>query len=94
MVGIGRNHTVVEPSRDWMKPRFLFVGGDWQRKNGDAVLRAFDRLRSRIPGARLDLVGNHPEVSMEGVYGHGWLSLADAEERAELTASSPKQPAL
>ena len=36
--------------RDWSRPRFLFVGMDWARKNGAGVLRAFARLRER--GAR------------------------------------------
>ena len=38
----------------------------------------------RRSGAHLDLVGSHPSVSVEGVRGHGWLSLADSEARAKL----------
>jgi glycogen synthase len=82
VVGIGRNHAPRPVPRDWSTPRFLFVGGDWKRKNGDAVVRAFARLRERIPGARLDLVGRHPAI--EGVVGHGALSLARADERDEV----------
>ena len=29
VVGIGRNHEPEAPERDWSRPRFLFVGGEW-----------------------------------------------------------------
>jgi len=65
-------------------PHFLFVGIDWGRKNGDAVLAAFGRLREVFPEATLDLVGGHPQVDLPGVRGHGRLSLADRDESARL----------
>lgn len=77
VVGVGRNHVPPCPDRDWSSPRALFVGKGWERKNGDAVLRAFARLRAQRPDARLDVVGDHPRLDMEGVHGHGLLSMAD-----------------
>ncbi len=77
VVGVGRNHVPPCPDRDWSSPRALFVGIGWERKNGDAVLRAFARLREQRPDARLDVVGDHPRLDMQGVHGHGQLSLAD-----------------
>lgn len=77
VVGFGRNFEgggeVAE--RDWSVPRFLFVGFDWERKRGTAVLDAFAAVRERYPTATLDLVGNHPEVDAENVTGHGTISL-------------------
>ncbi len=84
VVGIGRNHSPRPAPRDWDTPRFLFVARDWERKNGDAVVRGFARLQQRLPTARLDLVGNHPRVGGDGVVGHGWLSLADEGQRRQL----------
>jgi glycosyltransferase involved in cell wall biosynthesis len=75
VVGIGCNHVAPEVRRDWSEPRFLFVGLDWERKNGEGLLRAFARLREQLPTARLDLVGGHPPISQEGVTGHGVLRL-------------------
>jgi glycosyltransferase involved in cell wall biosynthesis len=75
VVGIGCNHVAPARARDWSAPRFLFVGLDWERKNGSGVLRAFARLRERLPAARLDLVGGHPPLSQGGVRGHGILRL-------------------
>ena len=85
VVGVGNNHNPppVE-GRDWSEPRFLFVGTDWQRKNGDGLLRAFARLRQEIPTARLDVVGNHPPLNQPGVTGHGFLRMDDAEQRRSL----------
>lgn len=88
VVGLGRN---FEPSadagRDWTTPRFLFLGVDWERKGGPAVLEAFGRVRERHPAATLDLVGGHPDsIEAEGVRGHGCLSLGEASEREQLSA--------
>jgi len=79
VVGVGRNIDAGRPERDWSVPRFLFVGADWRRKRGDAVLAAFAQVRERHPEATLDLVGNHPELDAPGVTGHGRLPLGSAE---------------
>jgi glycosyltransferase involved in cell wall biosynthesis len=84
-VGLGRNSEPVPPAdRDWSRPRFLFVGLDWEGKNGPGVLRAFARLRAELPDARLDIVGGHPELDAPGVHGHGVLRMGVAEEKARL----------
>ena len=79
VVGVGRN---FEPpgavTRDWSTPRFLFVGRDWSRKNGERVLAAFSRLRTEVPDARLDVVGAHPPLHADGLVGHGVLQLTDS----------------
>jgi glycosyltransferase involved in cell wall biosynthesis len=84
VVGLGANHIVAPADREWYPPRFLFVGKDWQRKNGDAVVRAFGRLRAEHPDARLDLVGQVPPVTADGVTVHGMLPLGDPRGRQQL----------
>jgi|HubBroStandDraft_2_1064218.scaffolds.fasta_scaffold00293_2 glycosyltransferase involved in cell wall biosynthesis len=85
VVGNGQNHQAVEvASREWSNPRYLFVGVDWTRKNGDAVVRAFTRVREQCPDARLDVVGGHPRLDAPGVIGHGSLSRANADDRERL----------
>jgi glycosyltransferase involved in cell wall biosynthesis len=87
VVGIAterRGHLDDEDGRDWSVPRFLFVGWDWERKNGDAVVRAFTRLRQTVPGAELHLVGGHPRISANGVVTHGPLHLDSTRQRAEV----------
>jgi Glycosyl transferases group 1 len=89
VVGLGANHELAPPEegqRSWSPPRFLFVGVDWQRKNGEAVLDAFKAVRERFPEATLDLIGGHPRLSLEGVTGHGLLAMDDPSGRA-LTGS-------
>jgi glycosyltransferase involved in cell wall biosynthesis len=74
VVGMGhRPRSVLSESRDWATPHFLFVGVEWGRKNGKAVIDAFVRVRECIPNATLDLVGEHPEIDLPGVTGHGFL---------------------
>jgi glycosyltransferase involved in cell wall biosynthesis len=72
--------------RDWSTPHFLFIGKDWEGKNGEAVVRAFDRLRRDTPEATLDIVGNHPPLDSAGVTGHGPLSLDDPASRRRIEA--------
>ncbi len=74
VVGMGhRPRSIPLKTRDWMAPRFLFVGVDWKRKNGEAVIKAFARVRERFPDATIDIVGDHPSVDQPGVTGHGFL---------------------
>jgi glycosyltransferase involved in cell wall biosynthesis len=81
-VGLGQNHEIPLPeSRDWSTPRYLFVGSDWTRKNGPAVVAAFAQVRERHPDARLDLVGDHPPIDAPGVVAHGRLSLVTPADR-------------
>lgn len=75
VVGVGRNVEVEPVERDWSVPRFLWVGVDWERKRGAAVVEAFAAVRERHPDAVLDLVGRHPPVGATGVVGHGVLPL-------------------
>jgi glycosyltransferase involved in cell wall biosynthesis len=84
VVGIGCNHVAPAIEREWGAPRFLFVGLDWQRKNGPGLLRAFARLREKLPEAHLDLVGGHPPLSQSGVSGHGVLRLDVPEQHDRL----------
>jgi len=89
VVGLGSNGSFAERDqgeRRWTTPKFLFVGFDWVRKNGALVIEAFAEVRQRFPDARLDLVGGHPRVEMEGVEGHGLLAMNDPADRARLTA--------
>jgi glycosyltransferase involved in cell wall biosynthesis len=82
VVGRGANHLPsVSHERDWSTPRFLFVGGDWKRKNGAGLLEAFARVRAQIPSATLDVVGDHPPLGDPGVTGHGRLSSVDPDAR-------------
>jgi len=86
VVGMGHRprRLVAAVARDWSVPRFLFVGVDWVRKNGDAVLQAFEEVRREVPAATLDVVGRHPLLDQPGVTGHGFLPREDIEGQALL----------
>jgi glycosyltransferase involved in cell wall biosynthesis len=86
VVGMGHRprRRVAGAERNWSVPRFLFVGVDWQRKNGEAVLHAFGEVRRRFPDATLDVVGRHPPLDQPGVTGHGFLAREDASAQTML----------
>ena len=49
-------------------PTVLFVGNDFERKGGPELLEAFALLRSRVPSARLRIVGTpYPVPEQDGV---------------------------
>jgi glycosyltransferase involved in cell wall biosynthesis len=69
------------------RPELVFVGrADDPRKNVALLLDAFERLRGRIPEARLTLVGSRPAVPLPpGVEAIGEVpSVADPLRRAAL----------
>lgn len=53
------------PANDgYSNQRILFIGRDWERKGGPALLLAFAEARKIHPAAELVIVGAKPEVSM------------------------------
>jgi glycosyltransferase involved in cell wall biosynthesis len=81
VIGLGRNHEPRPRTGDWRVPRFLFIGREWERKNGPLLLRAFSRLHDDRPDATLDVVGEHPALDQPGVRGHGPLKLEREQDR-------------
>lgn len=49
----------------------LFVGLDFERKGGDILLAAFRKVRRRLEGAELWVVGPHPRTREPGVHWFG-----------------------
>lgn len=86
VVGFGTDLQVSDIARDWSVPRYVFIGRDWERKRGDAVVRALARVREHHPSATLDLVGEHPPIDAPGVTGHGVLRRDSAVAQDRLRA--------
>lgn len=57
-MGANLDETPDPISREFDKPRLLFVGKDFNRKGGQIVMHAFQRLRHMRPEAELLIVGN------------------------------------
>ena len=72
--------------RTLVSPRFLFIGREWVRKGGAAVLQACEALRRGGVDARMDIVGitklPGPLPAYVNVY--GYLNKNDPEEKAKL----------
>jgi glycosyltransferase involved in cell wall biosynthesis len=84
VTGEGARPLRAVAEHDWRTPCFLFVGREWERKNGPRVLRVFERVRAKRPDARLDVVGRHLETHVAGVTSRGLLPLDDPAARAQL----------
>jgi alpha-maltose-1-phosphate synthase len=70
VVGGGVNIEVLDGTRDPAPsrvPTILFVGKEFQRKGGDTLLKAFRRVRARVPEARLRIVGTEDVAPEPGV---------------------------
>lgn len=48
------------------RPLILFVGVEWERKGGPALIAAFEEVKKVIPDAGLRIVGCSPSVDMDG----------------------------
>lgn len=86
VVGMGHlpRASAEATERNWQHPRFLFVGVDWRRKNGEAVLESFRKVREVHPRATIDFVGEHREILEPGVRDHGFLPREDSGAQALL----------
>jgi glycosyltransferase involved in cell wall biosynthesis len=85
VIGVGCNHWAPRMRERWDPPRYLFVGLDWERKNGDAVIRAFAEVRDRHPEATLAVVGRHSPQEAAGVTDHGFLDMERPDHRGTLS---------
>jgi glycosyltransferase involved in cell wall biosynthesis len=85
VVGFGRNLGPRPVPRDWLPPRYLFVGQDWRRKGGNALLAAFREVRDHLPDATLTVIGAHPGLDNEpGVVPLGGLYLNRPDDRERM----------
>lgn len=64
----GNNVEVTEtPAKEksYTHQNILFVGIDWERKGGPALVEAFKLVRQKHPSATLTIVGANPDLELE-----------------------------
>jgi len=83
--GAGANLEAPPPRRT-EHPMILFVGWDWERKGGPAILDAFRVARQSIPDLELAIVGCTPVADEPGVTVIGPLDRRDPDAYAQLQA--------
>jgi glycosyltransferase involved in cell wall biosynthesis len=99
-VRVARPGVNFEIPEDWEKqydePIILFVGRNFERKGGPALLKAFRLAREQIPNARLVIVGCSPTVNEAGITVKGLIPREREHEIKELykTASVFALPSL
>ncbi len=74
--------------KDYGRARVLFVGAEFERKGGDVLLRAWERVREALPAAELHVAGpaRPADPAPGGVVYHGFLRKGDPGQGAELEA--------
>jgi glycosyltransferase involved in cell wall biosynthesis len=74
-----------EPGDGQGAPTVLFVGRDFERKGGDLLVEALERVRTSVPEARLRIVGARPRGEWpEWIEFTGYLDRDTAEGRAAM----------
>jgi glycosyltransferase involved in cell wall biosynthesis len=88
-IGAGANQWLDELDRkDYSSARALFVGVDFERKGGAALLAAWGRVRERLPDAELLVVGPRGEPPEALPAGVDWVGWSNRAELAELYRSA------
>lgn len=68
--------------RDYAKKNILFVGGNWNRKGGPVLLKAFESLKEKHPDVSLTIVSSKaPKVDISNCSVFGRLPLNDVAEK-------------
>ena len=86
--GIQHNKiTVLGSSGDFLEPssapktfgskQILFNGSDFERKGGDLVLSAFQKVKKVIPAAKLVIIGKKLSVKVDGIINPGHIPRSD-----------------
>lgn len=81
--GVDRIHE--HPGKTYAEDTVLFVGIDFPRKGGPTLLKAFEAVRRRRPGAQLWIVGPDPGEAREGVT---WFGRVNREKLNSLFAGA------
>ena len=72
VVGGGVNFDQLpEPVGPADEPNILFIGRDFERKGGDLLIEAVQRVRGEVPGATLHLVSVFDSYDADGVIAYG-----------------------
>ena len=64
----------------YAKKRILFVGVDWERKGGPALLNAFESVLETHPDASLTIVGCSPRIDLPNCRVVGRVSLPEVKK--------------
>jgi glycosyltransferase involved in cell wall biosynthesis len=79
VVGAGVNNHHLPPAvdRDWEQISILFIGFEWERKGGRALIDAFQLLRADHPQAQLNMVGVKQPADVPDLPGVRWIGPVD-----------------
>jgi glycosyltransferase involved in cell wall biosynthesis len=68
-------------NKDYNTCKLLFIGVDWDRKNGDLVVETAKVLRDMGINVELHIVGCEPDINQPFIIKHGFLSKNNEKQR-------------
>ena len=68
-------------SQKYRNKNIIFVGKDWERKGGQILLAAFEKVLEKIPDATLSILGCTPPVSLPNCRVFGEVGLEEVAEQ-------------
>ncbi len=74
------NRPIIMNNEKYSNKTILFVGGDWERKGGPELIKAFIKVLEVHPDARLRIIGCSPDISAPNVEILGKLDLENLYE--------------
>ena len=74
VIGEGVDALHAPEGKRYDEHTILFVGNDFERKGGTTLVEAVRRVRTKIPAARLLIVGPNPRTDEEGISWLGHIS--------------------
>jgi glycosyltransferase involved in cell wall biosynthesis len=70
-LGLERSTGRSDGRSDGRSPMVLFVGSIFERRRVDRLIASFDAVATRVPGARLEIVGEnrtrHPRIDLDAI---------------------------
>jgi len=85
VIGAGASLPVgVTVGRKPKTPNILFVGRDWERKNGPLLLEAFAQVKHEVPECTLTIIGCSPLIKDDNVSVLGYLDKKNPENLKEI----------
>jgi glycosyltransferase involved in cell wall biosynthesis len=69
----------VNPEK-YRNKNILFVGMDWERKGGPLLVEAFKIVCTKVPDAKLTIIGCKPNINIKNCFVYGELPLEQVAE--------------
>lgn len=68
------------PYDKYRTKKIVMIGVDFKRKGGDDLIEAFKKVRGKVPGSELVIIGEKIKINMEGVVFKGFQNAEEIKQ--------------